>query len=328
MKLLIRINFVITLLLSVTCLFGNLTFTKEVNTNKYEYTLQASNSTEKDLFFSIGPNGYPQYGDVVNWELSETDGLARFYYFKKGDFGLTGHSTTTDGVVYSQKVTGAKNPGFDMEGNSVKIETSWDFAPESYNIVMIGIENTKTTALNTKLTVSYPAATKIVYNEYLNYNDWITEFRQNHNQNMMNFEFDIDDFEPGEIRYIYLVLDVAISRRSEGLSRFNITAKLDGLGDDGLSATTNPIPHDPNALYLLNSYYQGAVEDCDEFLEFPEMYQDCLDENLHVFSLENTPCVTWDFSTPNAAGNVCHVFDYPYCNVNQEKLMYRISCFN
>ncbi len=314
--------------------------------NNYTFTQSPSSFSGDDLYFSIGPTGQPQYGETVEWNVfSGTNAEARFYHLKKGDFGYAAIENYHQNISF----TGAEvfdpqnNQDMDMNEQWIKVETSWNFAPSSYNIVVIAFTNHNDTEIsNGSIDVSFPFCANLDFQELKIYNDWIEpNYTQSNNLNTQSevFTFEYEDLKPDEIRYIYMYMSIGgrNSKEKNTVSQFDITANMVGFGADNLTSLVNPIPHDPNAMYLMNTYYQGAFTQCYDLIDYPNMYQECLNNNISWFGMEDTSCdkdilhepkePTWDIDY-KFENKSCYIIEYPYCHLNSEDLYYRVSCFN
>jgi len=308
--------------------------------------MNASQGSPLDLYFAIGPNGMPKYGKTVTWNLkNQTNGAAHFYHLKKGDFGLTAIQHRQQNINYTGSTPFSPQINTNVQmppAKWIKVESSWNFAPDSYTIAVIAFSNNGNKQIsNGALKVSYPLSANLNFVDCKIYNNWVnTNYLVQNVSGAREYQFQYNDLKPGEIRYLYLTLSLKETEDREKMiiSQFDLKAEMVGYGSDVLNATTNPVPHDPNAMYLMNTYYQGAFNNCSALQDFPHSYQECLDGGISWLGMSSTKCKTIigddgviiDPEIPNDEGvtEYCHIMDYPYCHVNKENLFYRVSCFN
>ncbi len=316
-------------------LFGQLTVESKISKNVLMSDLGTGDPNLdpglQDLFFSISPNGIPQYGRKVEWNLWQgTNDEVRYYRVKKGRWGKAAISDVIEPVQYNEgiAVDPALTPSIDMERNWVKLSKSWNFSAESYNIVVLSVKNQGNEIMRkARVNFDYPTVDMQV-SEVKIYNEWALIEEKITKPKEERYKLVFEDLLPGELRHIYFYIDVS-GKTSRGLQDGVLYANL--LGQERVPLKkdkTNP-PHDPNGLTLINAILNTPpIENCEPFEGHPVLADVCasgvpfwydnqgydLSENCKYFN-----------------GSYCDLpysLNYPYCNDDQERLFYQMTCLN
>ena len=316
-------------------LFAQITVETDISKNVLTSTLGTGNDIDdpglEDLFFSISPNGMPQYGREVKWNLwLNTDDEVRSYRVRKGDYGRSAISDSIIPIKFNKGILfdPALTPDMDMKENWVKLSKAWNFSADAYTIVVLSIKNQGEEIMNEgRVKFDYPTVDLNV-SEVKIYNEWgyVEEKETGLEKEIYTLVF--EELLPGEVRHFYFYIDV------EGKGKRDVKDGLlyaDLLGHQQTSLRkdkTNP-PHDPNGLTLVNALLNTPmISNCTPFAGHPVLEDACANGTLfwydnQGFDLENY-CKFFN-------GNYCdppYSLNYPYCNIDQERLIYQMTCLN
>ena len=316
-------------------LFGQLTIESDISKNVLTSQLRTGDNNLdtglQDLFFSISPNGVPQYGRDVKWNLwSGTNDEVRYYRVKKGSWGRQAINDSIALIEYNDEVVfdPADTPDMDMKENWVKLSKSWNFSRGAFTIVVLSIKNQSREVMETaRVEFKYPIA-DLAVSEVKIYNDWAAIEQIELRAEEKTYSIVADNLLPGEVRHLYFYMEV-LEKNQRELEESLLTAEL--IGHPGASLLvnkTNP-PHDPNGLILVNALVNTPlVLDCEGFSGHPVLEEVCASGVPFWYNnLGDDPSKECHFFN----GRYCDLdysLNYPYCNIDQEKLTYQITCLN
>lgn len=302
-------------------------FIENTNTLRAQYHFFPGEDVSQDLFFSIGPNGIPQYGRTVAWNLSPgTNDLARFHHVKKGDWDISAIRTVNEEIDFLESDINhpeEDTPNVDMGDEWIKLGQSWNFSHNSYAIAIVSFTNRKNSKIEKgKIRFSHVANSNVVIEDIYIYNQWVQLSGSyiDPSTGRRIYEFDYADLTPQEIRHLYLKVNVYKPLLGQGPD-IDLKVEMVGFQSDGIIANATIPPHDPNALYLLTALENTTTHnDCGVYSSFPDLQETCE---------EGKPYWIW---CPNINDVSCkrlkYSLNYPYCNIDSEVLKYRITCLN
>ena len=278
----------------------------------------------QDLFFSIGPNGLPQYGQDVSWNLNEnTSGLARYFHVKKGDWDRSAIRNFTDQInftVSDNLFPPEDTPNVHMGTNWIKLGNSWNFSHDNYNIAIISFTNQGEKPLEKGIIkFSHPSNSFISIQDFYIYNDWIQFVDDSNVSNTKTYEFQFENLEPGEIRHLYIKVDIS-QKSSFSIPPTQFEVEMVGYQSDFLFADGIIPPHDPNELTLLTALENtDPIYNCEHYDHIPELGEICRSSQLFWVLCRQEGSLKCPIE---------HSIHYPYCNNDSELLTYRITCLN
>lgn len=296
------------------------------NTNKLtsQFTFPPGVDVSQDLFFSIGPNGLPQYGQSVDWNLSiPTEGKLRSYHVIKGDWDRSAIRTHEEDINFIRSTNVypvANNPNIDMGTNWIKLGQSWNFTYDNYTLAIVSFTNQDITNLNEgTVTFSHPKNEFIAVPEIIIYNDWASLLNTREVSGNMVYTFEYKDLSPGEIRHLYLKVDIS-ENTTLNPPAIDLFAEMTNFQSDELTDSGTIPPHDPNALTLLTAIENTTrLQDCNSYLQYPDLVEACKKRELFWINHANERDEKCPFQ---------YSLNYPYSNYDSESLTYSITCFN
>ena len=312
------------------CLFGFSQYTVESifidnsNTLNSQFHFLTDEDISQDLFFSIGPNGLPQYGQSVSWNLAAgTRDKARFYHVKKGDWDREAIQTQEQDINFlgSANINPVNaTPNIDMESNWIKLGKSWNFTRDNYAVAIVSFTNQGEEKIESgRIRFSHPDNIFIDITDIYIYNEWVKLLSTETESGMKVYEFEYNNLEPREIRHLYVEVDIAKSSMIR-LPRIDLYAEMVGYQNTQLISQGIIPPHDPNALYLINALENTDTDqNCASYSEYPALEEACNLGKPFWVKCSNPG----DSKCPEA-----HSLNYPYCNIDSELLTYKITCLN
>jgi len=326
-----RLIFLSLILISCVAGYGQVTVTSTFNGNSnqlnshYSFTPQQilTENIDRDLFFSISPNGIPQYGRNVRWNLNgNTDGVARFFHVKKGDWERSAIRTADETIIYNGYETydPSATPNIPMGNDWIRFGTSWNFSHDNYNIAIVSITNPgEETIAKGTVRFKHPDHNFISIPEWYIYNDWMEFEAQFTSNNFSHYEFVVRNLAPGEVRHLYLKVDFA-QPSSFTFPRTTFVAEFVGYQRAEVQASGIIPPHDPNQIQLLTALENTPpINNCEDYSDEADLYAACQLGNPVWVDCT----VEQDAKCPYLVS-----LNYPYCNQDSEVLKYRVTCLN
>jgi len=299
------------------------TYVNSSNRLNSQFTFPAGENVSQDLFFSIGPNGVPQYGQSVFWNLSPgTIGKARHFHVKKGDWDRSGIRTAEEDITFVNSVNHypvSSTPQINMDSEWIKIGKSWNFSHDNYAIAIISFTNRGNQMIKGgQIKFSYSNNPYVSIPEYYNYTELVHLNAIYPEAGRIVYDFEYKNLEPKEIRYLYIKID--ISQNDFKVPNLDLIAEMVGYASDNLDTDDTFPPHDPNSLTLINPFENTThLGDCDQFEQYPDLHEVCKMGKPYWIECPNPG----DLKCPKS-----YSLNYPYCNEDSERLTYRISCLN
>ncbi|MEM9546584.1 MAG: T9SS type A sorting domain-containing protein [Bacteroidota bacterium] len=324
MKILANLIWILLLCISSYAqVYVETTLLNNSNTLNSQFTFLNGEDVTRDLFFSIGPNGVPQYGQDVYWNLSPgTHGITRNFHVKKGDWDRSAIRTSEEPISFtSSAVTNpvSATPNIDLGNDWIKLGKSWNFSHDNYSIVILSFTNQQSSPISFgRIKFSMDTYAHVTVPNIYVYNNWVTTSAPTTSQGRTEYEFTYSNLAPQEVRHVYIVIDQA--KTGFKAPNLNLSAEMVNYQTAQLHTDDTFPPHDPNAITLLNAFVNTEIaSDCSQYASIPALEEACATGTPYWIECP----IPGDKKCP-----LSHSLDYPYCNEDAEYLTYRVSCLN